>query len=199
MTASLPKDEPKKTEAEDEYHLSKIQTNNSLSRTKSRRESVALNKMASKNSANSDDISSPLMVRHRNNASNKLRRESTKPALEKPSLADHKKEQDLNDRVHDIRINVDQNYVETDENPELTAQEKKDEKEKAPIMLRIRYAIWIRLQYMCRYEFKFALKMAVAVLVLCIPAFVPASSGWYWSARGQWAAMTVIAIMNPTR
>ncbi|KAL9538401.1 hypothetical protein MBANPS3_010960 [Mucor bainieri] len=172
LTASLPKDEPKKTEAEDEYHLSKIQTNNSLSRTKSRRESVGLNKLASKNS---DDVSSPLMVRHRNNAS--------KPA----------------DSNNDIRINVDQNYVETDEHPERTAQEKRDEKEKAPVMLRIRYAIWIRMQYMCRYEFKFALKMAVAVLVLCVPAFVPASSGWYWSARGQWAAMTVIAIMNPTR
>lgn len=147
--------------------------------------------MASKNS---DDISSPLMVRHRNMA-NRLRRESTKPTIERPILTDKNTEQAAND----IRINVDQNYVETDKNPELTAQEKRNEKEKAPVMLRIRYAIWIRMQYMCRYEFKFALKMAVAVLVLCIPAFVPASSGWYWSARGQWAAMTVIAIMNPTR
>ncbi|KAL7315805.1 hypothetical protein PS15m_004979 [Mucor circinelloides] len=197
LTASLPKDEPKKTEAEDEYHLSKIQTNNSLSRTKSRRESVALNKMASKNSANSDEISSPVMVRHRNNA-NKLRRESTKPTIEKLYSTDNQKEQAFNDRVNDTRINVDQNYVETDENPELTATKKRSEEERVPILLRVRYAIWLRLQYICRYEFKFALKMAVAVLVLCIPAFVPASSGWYWSARGQWAAMTVIAIMNPT-
>lgn len=194
----MPKDEPKKTEAEDEYHLSKIQTNNSLSRTKSRRESVALNKIASKNSANSDEINSPVMMRHRNNA-NKLRRESTKPTIEKLSSTDNQKEQALNDRVNDTRINVDQNYVETDEDPELTATEKRSEEERVPILLKVRYAIWLRLQYMCRYEFKFALKMAVAVLVLCIPAFVPASSGWYWSARGQWAAMTVIAIMNPTR
>ncbi|KAI8995021.1 Fusaric acid resistance protein-like-domain-containing protein [Pilobolus umbonatus] len=70
--------------------------------------------------------------------------------------------------------------------------------EKAPLMLRIRYGIWSRLQFVNRYEFKFALKMAVAVLILCIPAWIIDSIEWYEEVRGQWAPMAVIAIMNPT-
>ncbi|KAI8641877.1 hypothetical protein BD408DRAFT_417551 [Parasitella parasitica] len=177
LTSFLPKDEPKKTNVEDEYHLSKIQTNTSISRSRSRRESTALSKTGSKHSACSDDINSPLMARRKSNRLDRLEHSHS-----------HKRD--------DIRINVDQNFTQTDEHPDRVAKERR--KEKAPVMLRIRYAIWLRLQYMSRYEFKFALKMAVAVLVLCLPSFVPASSGWYWSVRGQWAAMTVIAIMNPT-
>lgn len=70
---------------------------------------------------------------------------------------------------------------------------------KIPAILRMRYNIWLKLQYFERYEFKFALKMAVAVLVLCIPAWTPSSVEWYNGVRGQWSALTVIAIMNPTR
>lgn len=97
-------------------------------------------------------------------------------------------------KPRDIRIEVPQNYIETDEHPEKEVTE-----EKAPVMLRIRYAIWLKLQFCRTYEFKFALKMAAAVLILCVPAFIPDSVDWYTSVRGQWAAMTVIAIMNPTR
>jgi hypothetical protein len=93
----------------------------------------------------------------------------------------------------EVRIEVPHNYIETDEGA------KDQKKENVPFMLRIRYGIWTRLQYFSRYEFKFALKMAVAVSVLCLPAFVPESSSWYYNVRGQWAPMTVIAIMNPTR
>ncbi|KAF7725301.1 hypothetical protein EC973_000311 [Apophysomyces ossiformis] len=67
-----------------------------------------------------------------------------------------------------------------------------------PLVLRIRYSIWRQFQYMKNYEFKFALKMAVAVMILSVPAFIPSSMTWFNSVRGQWAAMTVIAIMNPT-
>jgi hypothetical protein len=74
-----------------------------------------------------------------------------------------------------------------------------DKKEEVPIMLKIRYQIWLKTQYLTRYEFKFALKMALAVAILCLPAFIPSSQNWYYSVRGQWAALTVIAIMNPTR
>jgi hypothetical protein len=101
------------------------------------------------------------------------------------------------ENMDEVRIRVPHNYIETDENLETTKEEQK--KENVPFMLRIRYGIWTRLQYFSRYEFKFALKMAVAVSVLCLPAFVPKSSSWYYNVRGQWAPMTVIAIMNPTR
>jgi hypothetical protein len=70
---------------------------------------------------------------------------------------------------------------------------------KLPMILKIRYNIWVHLQYFERYEFRFALKMAVAVLVLCVPAFIPSSVTWYNGVKGQWSALTVIAIMNPTR
>ncbi|CEP15871.1 hypothetical protein [Parasitella parasitica] len=181
LTSYLPKDEPKKANVEDEYHLSKLQTNTSLSRSRSRRESsvVGLRKTGSKHSAGSNDMSSPLMARRK---SSRLVQSSSR-------------------KRDDVRIDVEEHPVTDDAAEEEEEEEEKKKRErtdKAPVMLRIRYAIWLRLQYMSRYEFKFALKMAVAVLVLCVPAFVPASSGWYWSVRGQWAAMTVIAIMNPT-
>ncbi|KAI9317563.1 hypothetical protein BX666DRAFT_1938456 [Dichotomocladium elegans] len=69
---------------------------------------------------------------------------------------------------------------------------------KPPLLLRVRYRVWQTLQYTKNYDFKFALKVAAAVLVLSIPSFVPSSSAWYDSVRGQWSCMTVIAIMNPT-
>lgn len=82
---------------------------------------------------------------------------------------------------------------------EVQEQKEVERPKKAPIIMRMRYDIWLKLQYFERYEFKFALKMAVAVLVLCIPAYTPASMEWYNGVRGQWSALTVIAIMNPTR
>lgn len=104
---------------------------------------------------------------------------------------------DSNDVPRDIRIQVPTNYMEEEVIPPPPVKEE-EKKERAPIMLRIRYSIWLKLQYFSKYEFKFALKMASAVLILCVPAFVPSSLDWYYSVRGQWAPMTVIAIMNPT-
>jgi hypothetical protein len=174
LTTYIPKEEAKKTEAEDEYHLTKIQTNGSLKRSKSRRES-SIKKLASTNS----DGRSPTMIRHRKRPPFERKRRSS---------------DDSNDVPQDIRIQVPTGYIE--EEPAKVEEEVK--KERAPIMLRIRYAIWLKLQYFSKYEFKFALKMASAVLILCIPAFTPNSMDWYYSVRGQWAPMTVIAIMNPT-
>lgn len=71
-------------------------------------------------------------------------------------------------------------------------------KENAPLSLRLRYKIWLFLHYLSKYEFKVALKMALAMLLLSFPAFIPSSTAWYESVRGQWSCMTVIAIMNPT-
>jgi hypothetical protein len=103
------------------------------------------------------------------------------------------------DGPQDIRIQVPPlNSADTEENVDTTPIIE-TKKENLPVTLRIRYAIWLKLQYLSKYEFKFALKMAVAVSVLCVPAFIPSSSDWYYSVRGQWAALTVIAIMNPTR
>ncbi|KAI8145876.1 Fusaric acid resistance protein-like-domain-containing protein [Fennellomyces sp. T-0311] len=67
-----------------------------------------------------------------------------------------------------------------------------------PLALRIRYSVWLFFKYMGKYEVKFAAKTAVAVTLLCIPAFVPDSADWYLQEKGQWAAVTVVAIMNPT-
>ncbi|ORX56446.1 hypothetical protein DM01DRAFT_1382683 [Hesseltinella vesiculosa] len=71
-------------------------------------------------------------------------------------------------------------------------------KQKPPLTLRFRYNLWKSLRWTTSYDFRFSLKMAVAVLVLCMPAFFPSSASWYTSVRGQWSAMTVIAILNPT-
>lgn len=182
MTTYLPKDEvKKKTGAEEEYNLSKIQTNNSLKRTKSRRESnTATSKTAlPRISIETDDTDSPALMRHRKSAPFVRR---MKPMTENQD---------------EVCIEVPRNFIEAVDIPEITAEEQK--KEKPPFMLRIRYGIWTRLKYFSRYEFKFALKMAVTVTVLCLPALVPSSSSWYYNVRGQWAPMTVIAIMNPTR
>ncbi|KAG0748392.1 hypothetical protein G6F62_006230 [Rhizopus arrhizus] len=162
LTNLIPKEEPKKMIQEEEYNLSKIQTNNSLMRTRSRGNSFA---------AGNESDGSPSMIRRRRQSS--FRRSSDTS----------------NEAPRDIRISV----------PDGAQLEKaKEEEEKAPIMLRVRYRIWKQLQFFSKYEFKFALKMATAVTILTVPAFVPASADWYFSVRGQWAPMTVIAIMNPT-
>ncbi|CAO3607852.1 unnamed protein product [Cunninghamella blakesleeana] len=67
-----------------------------------------------------------------------------------------------------------------------------------PLSIRFRYKVWKVLQLTKNYDFKFSLKMAVAVLVLSLPAFFPSSASWYQGVRGQWSVMTVMAIMNPT-
>ncbi|KAH8557090.1 hypothetical protein BGW37DRAFT_537718 [Umbelopsis sp. PMI_123] len=67
-----------------------------------------------------------------------------------------------------------------------------------PFNVRVRYWLWKLSQVLSSYDCKFTIKMALAVLVLAIPAYIPSSQAWYANVRGQWAAVTVIAIMNPT-
>ncbi|KAI9281806.1 Fusaric acid resistance protein-like-domain-containing protein [Sporodiniella umbellata] len=162
----MPKEEPKKPIQEEEYKLAKIQTNNSIMRTRSRGNSLA---------ASTDIDGSPLMIRRRRQSS-----------FHRPSNAS-------NESPRDIRIPVPENAFN-----EKDMKEEEEKLEKIPLVLRVRHGIWETLQFFSKYEFKFALKMAVAVTVLCIPAYVPSSVEWYYNTRGQWAPMTVIAIMNPT-
>ncbi|KAI9247684.1 hypothetical protein BDA99DRAFT_525753 [Phascolomyces articulosus] len=77
-------------------------------------------------------------------------------------------------------------------------EKEQEEKIKPPFFLRLRYTLWKVLQFLKKYEFKFAFKMAMAVLLLSIPAFIPSSTAWYEGVKGQWSCMTIIAIMNPT-
>lgn len=58
-------------------------------------------------------------------------------------------------------------------------------------MLRFRYNLWLFWKHITKYEYKFALKMAVAVTALCTPAFVPWTAVWFAQDRAQWAAVTV--------
>ncbi|KAI8888662.1 hypothetical protein K501DRAFT_329772 [Backusella circina FSU 941] len=67
-----------------------------------------------------------------------------------------------------------------------------------PWLSRIRFELWLKLRFFNNHKFKFSIKMATAVLVLCLPAFFTSSKTWYSNYKGQWAALTVISIMNPT-
>lgn len=65
------------------------------------------------------------------------------------------------------------------------------EHDKPPLLLRVRYGLWYQLQFFKKYEFKFALKTAVAVFVLCVWAFIPSTAAWFNREKGQWASITV--------
>ncbi|KAM3579788.1 hypothetical protein VKS41_007869 [Umbelopsis sp. WA50703] len=67
-----------------------------------------------------------------------------------------------------------------------------------PLNIQLRYFLWQVSRVLSSDDFKFALKMAIAVLLLSLPAYIPSSQAWYADVRGQWASVTVIAIMNPT-
>jgi hypothetical protein len=60
-----------------------------------------------------------------------------------------------------------------------------------PFNVRVRYWLWKLSQALSSYDCKFTIKMALAVLVLAIPAYIPSSQAWYANVRGQWAAVTV--------
>jgi hypothetical protein len=62
---------------------------------------------------------------------------------------------------------------------------------KPPPLLRFRYKLWLFIRYLQNYEFKFALKLSVAVGILTVPAWIPGYSEWFNAIRGQWAALTV--------
>ncbi|KAI8984474.1 hypothetical protein BDF20DRAFT_392181 [Mycotypha africana] len=181
LTTYLPKEEQKAATADkevDEYdQLSKIQTNDNLKRTRSRRES-SLRRVPEQPA---HDISPPMLY-HRF----------------KRSYHSHDDKRNSDTHIN-IPLTANSPAMEDATNTSSNSSfNKKKKLENWPVMLRIRYQIWVYMQYLTRYEFKFALKMAIAVLVLSIPAFLPSWEGWYYSVRGQWAPMTVIAIMNPT-
>ncbi|EPB88022.1 hypothetical protein HMPREF1544_05200 [Mucor circinelloides 1006PhL] len=69
---------------------------------------------------------------------------------------------------------------------------------KPPLLLRLRYRLWLILRYLQNYEFRFALKLSAAVGILTIPAWLPDYQLWFAAIRGQWAALTVISVMGPT-
>lgn len=62
---------------------------------------------------------------------------------------------------------------------------------KPPLLLRLRYKLWLGLRYLQGYEFKFLLKSSLAVGILTVPAYIPGHYEWFNAARGQWAALTV--------
>lgn len=62
---------------------------------------------------------------------------------------------------------------------------------KPPPILRLRYNIWLGVRYFQTYEFKFALKLSLAVGLLTFPAWVFEYRDWFMNVRGQWAALTV--------
>lgn len=70
---------------------------------------------------------------------------------------------------------------------------------KPPPLLRLRYRLWLILRYLQNYEFRFALKLSVAVGILTIPAWLPDYQLWFAAVRGQWAALTVSACLVDIR
>lgn len=63
--------------------------------------------------------------------------------------------------------------------------------EQPPPVIRLRYRVWMFFRYFHNYEFKFALKLSIAVGLLTLPAWIPAYRVWFHTIRGQWAALTV--------
>ncbi|ORZ16323.1 hypothetical protein BCR42DRAFT_465619 [Absidia repens] len=196
-------DEHAPPDMEEEYRLTKLSTMATIKRELSRRNSTT-NRSAPTSSPNGSIIS--LTRTNTGRSLHRRRRCSTNPSNkqqqqpeEKPesiSTADLTRQKTLELPGQDDH----HNHLSTEERGNFYSNDSNhnNQKEKPPLTLRIRYSFWKSLQWTKRYEFKFSLKMAVAVLVLCMPAFFPSSAAWYQSVRGQWSAMTVIAIMNPT-
>lgn len=63
-----------------------------------------------------------------------------------------------------------------------------------PQVIKFRYKVWMFFRYLQNYEFKFALKLSIAVGVLTLPAWIPEYRMWFDTIRGQWAALTVSLI-----
>ncbi|KAI8137954.1 Fusaric acid resistance protein-like-domain-containing protein [Fennellomyces sp. T-0311] len=168
LQPAIPKDD-RKVDATEEYRLRRIKTSETFSGKKARRMSSVASQTSSNIAPNLEKLSSTMTLRRQ-------RTNTTKNSSQ------------LSPPVEDHELSAMEAAMENKE-PEI----------KPPLILRIRYSTWQSLQFLKKYEFKFALKMGLAVLGLSIPAFIPASMYWYSnSVRGQWACMTIIAIMNPT-
>ena len=105
-------------------------------------------------------------------------------------------ENDNEGNIIEVKNDSDDDTISQRHDSRLEHQERPP---KTPLIIKVRYKIWSFLHSLTKYEVKFAIKTAVAVTSLCIPAFVPESNAWFIRDRGQWASVTVIAIMNPTR
>jgi hypothetical protein len=188
------------TDMEEEYRLNKLSTMATLKRELSTRNSNR------KGSATHPPSSSPngsiisltrtptgrsLTRRRRRSASDPSLQQKQLSPVSAPSAPELTRQKTIETLTSD--------KLNEEERGNYYSSENDTPKEAPPLSLRIRYGLWKSLQWTKRYEFKFSLKMAVAVLVLCMPAFFPSSAAWYLSVRGQWSCMTVIAIMNPTR
>ncbi|KAI9264352.1 Fusaric acid resistance protein-like-domain-containing protein [Phascolomyces articulosus] len=205
--------EKEPTNNEDEYRLAKIQQEEPLKRIKSRKSIITATssdqhlqqiksrtstKMSAASSSN-NSLELPSMT-----SSNDTYRRATKKQQRRHSVL-------LMDLENQLTVppQWDGSYDETregkdnkDDNDSIPSQQpSKDSNivvQKPPLDIRIRYKIWRFLHYLTNYEVKFAVKTAVAVTSLCVPAFVPESAEWFIQDKGQWAAITVVAIMNPT-
>lgn len=60
-----------------------------------------------------------------------------------------------------------------------------------PPVIKFRYQVWAFFRYFQNYEFRFALKLSIAVGLLTLPSWIPAYRMWFDTIRGQWAALTV--------
>lgn len=169
----------RKTDVQEEYRLTRMKTTDTNSRKMRRMSSV---------------------VSQSSNALSPIERLSTKSTL--TSLRKRSVTKDSSHSVSSDQLSPTEKTPSKEEDLEEGKEqdtENQQPEEKAPLSLRVRYAIWEGYQFIKKYEFKFALKMGAAVLGLTIPAYVPSSTAWYQSVRGQWTCMTIIAIMNPTR
>ncbi|GAA5801193.1 hypothetical protein HPULCUR_006636 [Helicostylum pulchrum] len=113
--------------------------------------------------------------------------------------------ENLNEATNLKRVNRVKRHKETEnheENTNLSELESGTSPEEPsiqpPPILRIRYKLWLAIRYIQNYEFKFALKLSLAVGLLTFPAWVSEYRDWFLNIRGQWAALTVIAVMSPT-
>ncbi|KAI9495945.1 hypothetical protein BDB00DRAFT_811080 [Zychaea mexicana] len=164
-------------DAADEYRLRRIKTTDTTKQQKTRR-------MSSVASQTSSTIISPVLEKVSSRSTITLRKQRSNATKDSTHLG--------------VIEDLEAGGAIKEEKEEEDKQQQQLEKIKPPLFLRIRYGTWKTLQYLKKYEFKFALKMALAVLLLSFPAFIPSSTAWYESVRGQWSCMTIIAIMNPT-
>lgn len=158
------------TEFEDEYRLTKIQTNLSAKTGRNRSQSVGGQSLR--------------------------RRRSSKLTLH--GLADLNDEHDVNNHLYNQGYDA-SNFKSRE--PSLLSNEDGHSSDieapalysrlHVPFTVRVRYWLWRISQVLSSYDCKFTIKMAGAVLILSLPAYIPSSQEWYANVRGQWSAVTV--------
>ncbi|KAI9474873.1 Fusaric acid resistance protein-like-domain-containing protein [Zychaea mexicana] len=189
-----------RNDLQDEYRLATFQP---PKRPKTRRSSTATAlQLRNTRTRSTNDSSSERSLRPPSTTSSTRRRANIDTRKHSVLLMDIENQLTLPPRQqHDDEETVVQQRKKHDKHSPPKEQQPSEQRwpnDKPPFIIAMRYNIWCFLQYLTKYEAKFALKTAVAVTSLCIPAFVPESAGWFIQDRGQWASVTVIAIMNPT-